>query len=363
VDNEVTSGRGRRKVTLREVAELAGVHVSTASRALDSSGPSRIGAETAEKVRSAAAELGYSRDLLASGLKRGQTKSVGVVIANHDNPYNVGVIRGATRVLEADEFVPLVAETAESEERFERLLRHLVGRRVDAVITSAVHVDAGEMLARLLDDVPVVLAGRGLPGSDHNAVLHDDVSGAAFAAEHLLSLGHRRIAQLAGPADIDVFARRAEGFSAAIGAGGGREVRLVGPKSVTPTFEEGRRLMRVLLDSRIRPTGVFAPSDVMAVGALDAMATVGLRCPEDVSIVGYNDVPMARFVSPPLTTIEMPSEELGAEAARMALRAIENPDAPHRTVVLPARLVVRSSTGPVSDAVVPAGAGRSYRGR
>jgi LacI family transcriptional regulator len=337
------------KVTLRDVAERAGVHVSTASRALDS-GPSRIGTETAEKVRSAAAELGYSRDLLASGLKRGMTKSVGVVIANHDNPYNVGLIRGATRVLEADEFVPLVAETAESEERFERLLRHLVGRRVDAVITSAVHLDGGEMLARLLgDEVPVVLAGRGLPSADHNAVLHDDVTGASLAAEHLMSLGHRRIAQLAGPADIDPFVRRARGFSAAIAAGPAREIRLLGPQSVTPTFEEGRRLMRGLLDSRIRPTAVFAPSDVMAVGALDALATVGLRCPEDVSVVGYNDVRMARFVSPPLTTIELPAEQLGAEAARLALRAIENPAAPRRTVVLPARLIVRRSTGPAND--------------
>jgi LacI family transcriptional regulator len=337
------------KVTLRDVAERAGVHVSTASRALDSSGPSRIGTETAEKVRSAAAELGYSRDLLASGLKRGMTKSVGVVIANHDNPYNVGVIRGATRVLEADEFVPLVAETAESEERFERLLRHLVGRRVDAVITSAVHLDGGEMLARLLgDEVPVVLAGRGLPGSDHNTVLHDDVAGASLAAEHLVELGHRRLAQLAGPADIDPFVRRAEGFSAAVAAGPAREVRLVGPKSVTPTFEEGRRLMSGLLDSRVRPTGVFAPSDVMAVGALDAMAAAGLRCPEDVSVVGYNDVRMARFVAPPLTTVEMPAEELGAEAARMALRTIAEPGSAPRTVVLPARLIVRRSTGPVA---------------
>jgi LacI family transcriptional regulator len=107
-------GRARRKVTLRDVAERAGVHVSTASRALDSAGPSRIGTATAEKVQVAAAELGYSRDLLASGLKRGTTKSVGVVIANLDNPFAVGVIRGITRVLEADDFVPLVAGRAGS---------------------------------------------------------------------------------------------------------------------------------------------------------------------------------------------------------------------------------------------------------
>jgi LacI family transcriptional regulator len=334
------------KVTLREVAARAGVHVSTASRALDG-GPSRIGPATAAKVRSAAAELGYSRDLLASGLKRGMTKSVGVVIANHDNPYSVGLIRGVTRVLEADDFVPLVAETGENRERFERLLRHLVGRRVDALITAAVHLDGAEVLGSLLgDEVPVVLAARGLPGCAYSAVLHDDVTGASIAAEHLLELGHRRVAQLPGPDDIDTFVRRAKGFSAAIAAGGGVEIVGRGPASITPTFEEGRRMMGGLLAGPVRPTGVFAPSDVMAVGALDAIAAAGLRCPEDISVVGYNNVRLSQFIAPPLTTIEMPAEELGAEAARMALAAIEDPATPRRVRVLPARLVVRRSTGP-----------------
>jgi LacI family transcriptional regulator len=125
-------------------------HVSTASRALDTAGVGRVGAETAERVRCAAAELGYSRDLLAAGLKRGVTKSVGVVIANLDNPCNARVIRGIARVLEADDFVPLVAESGDNRERFERLLDHLVGRRVDAVITSAVHGRMAQLPARLI---------------------------------------------------------------------------------------------------------------------------------------------------------------------------------------------------------------------
>jgi LacI family transcriptional regulator len=179
-------------------------------------------------------------------------------------------------------------------------------------------------------------------------VLHDDVTGGSLAAEHLLSLGHRRLAQLAGPADIDPFVRRTRGFSATVATGGGREISGPGPASVTPAFEEGRRLMRGLLDAPVRPTGVFAPSDVMAVGALDAIAGAGLRCPEDVSVVGYNDVRMARFVSPPLTTIEVPAEQLGAEAARMALAAIEDAAAPRHTMELPARLIVRRSTAPIS---------------
>ena len=147
-----------------------------------------------------AAELGYSRDLLASSLKRGVTKRVGVVVANLDNPYNARVIRGIARVLEADDFVPLVAETGESRERFERLLDHFGRRRVDALITSAVRLDGAEILARKLgDELPVVLAGRGLPDTDYDTVRHDDVVGGTLAAEHLASLGHRRVAQLAGP--------------------------------------------------------------------------------------------------------------------------------------------------------------------
>lgn len=339
--------RAKRKVTLRDVAAAAGVHVSTASRALDTAGSSRIGSATTERVRSIAAELGYSRDLLASSLKRGVTQTVAVIVADLDNPLNARIIRGIARVLEADDFVPLVAETGESRERFEKLLDHFGRRRVDALISLAVRLDGAEILARKIgDDMPVVLAGRGLPDSDYNTVRHDDVAGATLAAEHLASLGHRRVAQINGPADIDAFVRRGAAFSAAVAAEGIEEVDPPAPASVTPTFVEGRRLMSALLDSPRRPTGVFAPSDVMAVGALDAISGHGLRCPEDISVVGYNDLPLSRFVAPPLTTVELPAEELGAEAARMALETIVDPGRRGRLVTLPARLIVRRSTGP-----------------
>ena len=338
---------GRRKVTLRDVAKRAGVHVSTASRALDEGGSGRIGPATIERVRSAAEDLGYARDLVASGLKRGETKTVGVVVADLDNPHNAPVIRGIAGVLEAADFVPLVAETAESRERFERLVSHLTQRRVDALITSAVHLDGAALLERLLgDEVPVVLAIRSLPGTDYNAVVHDDQTGGALAAQHLVALGHRSLAQLVGPADIDTFVRRAEGFSRAVTAAGRAEISL-GGRSAAPSFDEGRRLMQNLLAEPLRPTAVFAPTDVMAVGALDAIAGHGLRCPEDISVVGYNDIPMSRYISPPLTTVELPSEELGAEAARMALESIADPGARGKLVQLPATLVVRRSTGSV----------------
>jgi LacI family transcriptional regulator len=344
-----TDGVRPRKVTLRDVAQRAGVHVSTASRALDEGRAARIGSATIERVRSAAEELGYSRDLLASGLKRGETKTIGVVVADLDNPHNAPVIRGIAGVLETRDFVPLVAETVESRERFERVLGHLAQRRIDALITTAVHLDGDEILRRLVpEETPVVLAIRSLPGAGYDAVVHDDETGGALAGEHLTRLGHRRLAQLAGPADIDTFVRRAEGFSGAVATAGAEEVSLPVRGSAAPDFEEGRRLMEALLDLPDRPTAIFAPTDVMAVGALDAIAAAGLRCPEDISVVGYNDIPMSRHIKPPLTTIELPSEELGAEAAKMALSALAEPEERGRLVQLPAGLVVRASTGPVT---------------
>jgi LacI family transcriptional regulator len=338
--------RPRRKVSLKDVADRAKVHVSTASRALDDSQSKRLSAATIRRVRAAAVELGYLPDLVASGLKRGTSKTVGVVVADLDNPYNAPLIRGIARELEQDDFVALVAETGESRERLERLLRHLMQRRVDAIITAATHLDDAELLDRVLgEQVPVVLAVRSLPGSSYAAVVHDDRTGGSLAAGHLIGLGHKSLAQLRGPADVDTFARRAEGFRRAVEVARRDDVTIP-DSAVAPTLEEGRRLMGLVLDTPSPPTAVFAPTDVMAVGALEAISGRGLRCPADISVVGYNDVPLSSHLSPPLTTIRLPSEDVGRTAGRMALELISDPGATAGVVQLPATLVERRSTGP-----------------
>jgi LacI family transcriptional regulator len=346
-----TRERVRRKVSLKDVADRAKVHVSTASRALDDTRSRGLRAATIKRVRAAATELGYVPDLVASGLKRGTSKTVGVVVADLDNPYNAPLIRGIARELEQDNFVALVAETGESRERLERLLRHLMQRRVDAIITAATHLDDAEMLDRTVDDeVPVVLAVRSLPGSRYAAVVHDDRTGGALAAQHLIGLGHATLAQLRGPANVDTFVRRAEGFHHAVEVARRADVTIT-ESAVAPTLEEGRRLMGLVLNTPSPPTAVFAPTDVMAVGALEAISGRGLTCPDDISVIGYNDVPLSSHLSPPLTTIRLPSVDVGRAAARMALQLIADPDAPPEVVRLPATLVERRSTGPVPRAV------------
>jgi LacI family transcriptional regulator len=332
--------------TLREVADRAQVHISTASRALDASQVGRISEATVARVRAAAAELRYAPDLVAAGLKRGRTATIGVVVADLANPYLGPLIRGISTVMEEQGIVPLIAETLEDEDRLERVLLGLVQRRVDAIITAATHLGDEPTLQQVsARGVPIVLAVRSLPGDGFATVVHDDVHGGGLAAAHLARLGHRTAAQLLGPADIDTFVRRSQGFAEGVRIEGLRDVS-VGAHAASATLEEGRRLMAILLDGPDHPTAVFVPSDIMAVGAMEAMAERGLACPAHLSVVGYNDVPLGAHLSPPLTTIRLPSEELGRAAARLALRVIEDPAAHGPALRLPATFVQRASTGP-----------------
>jgi LacI family transcriptional regulator len=337
-------------VTLRDVANVAEVHISTASRALDPEQYQRISPETVARIRAVADRLGYMPDLVASGLKRRRTGTVGVVVSDFDNPYTGPVIRGVSHVLEARGFVALVAETVEDVGRLDVIIRHLLSRRVDALITTAMHLDH----AHVLDPVrrsrtPIVLAGRSLPSHGIPAVVHDDFNGGRLAADHLVQLGHRVIAQLLGPAQIDTFDRRRRGFESRLAESDVRHVT-IRVHARAPTLEEGRRLMRLTLDADERPTAVFAQNDEMAVGAIEAAEEAGLRCPQDLSIVGYNDVRLSSHLSPPLTTVRVPTEEVGRAAGRIALRLIEEPAAEIDDVLLPTALVVRASTRRVDPA-------------
>jgi LacI family transcriptional regulator len=328
---------------MREVAERSGVHVSTASRALDPLQRRRISAATVARVERAARELGYVPDLVASGLKRGRTKTVGIVVSDLVNPFTGPLVRGVASAVEEHGFLPLVAETNESSERMDPILRHFVSRRVEAIVTTAVHARDAELVRSVMDaGIPVVLAVRGLASGRFPTVLHDDVTGGAIAAAHLVELGHKVIAGIAGPSDIDTFVKREQGFSDRL-----RGVRGVVHRALvaqTTSLEEGRRLMHLALDDDPPPTAVFAANDIMAVGAIEAIEEHGLSCPDDISVVGYDDMPLVSHMTPPLTTISLPAEELGRTAAQMALKFIQKPRSRPQTIELPAALIVRGST-------------------
>jgi LacI family transcriptional regulator len=343
---------GRGTVTLRDVARAADVHVSTASRALDPSKSWRISQQTVAQVESAAEKLGYTPDMIAKGLKRGTTTMIGVIVADLENPFIGPIIRGILHQLEKKQFVTLVAETLEDHDRFERTLNHLASRRVNGVITTAARTDDRHMLARFAERSPaLVLAVRNVSGSGLPYVAHDDSHGAELAANHLSELGHSVTAQLRGPREIETFGNRSEGFRRAIGSRGLVDVSISEAASEV-TLDEGRRLMKLTLDQNADnpPTAIFAQADVMAIGAIDEMRARGLTCPEDISVIGYDDAPLVSHVNPPLSTIELPGEEIGNTAGKMVMQLIEDPDTPPGSVDVPAKLIPRESTAAPREA-------------
>jgi len=331
-------------VTLLEVARRARVHPSTASRALGPGYAKYVGEATRRRVLRAAKELGYRPNAIAQGLRKGRAGVIGVVVVDFEHPFTAAVLRGMEISLEAVGLMPLVAETHESSARLEQALDHLVDRRADAIITTAARFPDAEVVERVARRVPLVLAVRSLPGSQLPTIAHDDMAGGAMAARHLLGLGHRRVAELCGPLDVSSFVQRQAGFRSGLAEAGVSEVAFE-ISATSGTIDEGKRVAAALLERTPElPTAVFAHNDLMAVGAIDAFAEAGIRCPQDVSVVGYNDMLLADHLVPPLTTIRLPSFHLGRLAAEMTHSLLETPDSPPPTISLPPSLVLRGST-------------------
>jgi LacI family transcriptional regulator len=332
------------KITLKDVAAKAGVHPSTASRALDPGKGSLVRDETIARVRAAAEELGYQGDAVASGLRRGRTNTFGIVVADLGNPFIAPVVRGIENHLEGRGLMALIAETRDDAGRMQRVLNNLAARRVDAVIVTGARSGDERVLRAAQRHHPIVLAVRNLPGSGIPAITHDDERGGRLAAEHLMETGHRRIAQLCGPRDISSFRERATGFRARLRDHGLTPLE-VEDTAERPILAEGRRLMELLLDQYDGlPTAIFAHNDLMAFGALHALGARQLSCPQDVAIVGYNDTPMTALTAPPITTVRLPGYELGRMAADTAVTLIEDPEHDGTSLSLPPVLVPRLST-------------------
>lgn len=333
-------------ITLKKLAELAGVHPSTASRALDPRRSHLVNDKTLTRIRALASDLGYHPDLVARSLKQGKTGTVGVIVADLGNHFVTPLIHGIAGALDQEQVLPIIAETLDDHDRFGRILANMLSRRVDAIVTTAARYGDLDMLEKAGSTVPLVIAARSLPETRLPQVVHDDRAGGEAAAQHLAELGHRRVAQLRGPADVGNFANRAVGFANACVQFGLEEVAIpeIGDR---PVRSEGQRLMAALLASGRRlPTAVFAHNDLMAFGALDVLREAGLNVPGDVSLMGYNDTPLLSRVEPPLTSVRYPSHEVGQASGALALRLIAEPESRVDRQVFGVELIARASTVP-----------------
>jgi LacI family transcriptional regulator len=334
-----------RNVTLRDVARAAGVDYSTVSRALNPRTPAnRLNRETVARIRRIADEIGYRRDVRAAGLAEGRTFSIGVAVADMGNPYVAPVLRGIQNTLESSDLTAIILETQDDHKRLERVLHHLAGR-VDAMIVGCARHGSRELLEDFdATTRPVVLVLRSLPGSSLPAVTADDYVGGTLAAGYLGQLGHRSLAQVEGPGDIQPFPDRRSGFIDTARRLGVHVLDGAG-RAEAPTVEEGRRVFtQMLAAAEAMPTGVFAHNDALAIGVVDAIRSSGLRCPEDISVIGFNDNPFSDHLSPPLSTIRVPGHDLGVAAGALAVRRIAGRLAPAEIHRHQPTLIVRAST-------------------
>lgn len=336
--------RGARAPTLRDVAREAGVHVSTVSRVLnDQAAAGRITPDTEERIREVARRLGYRRNTIARALRTGRTLVVGMVVPDVANLYQAGITRGAGDVLYADGYSLILASTDDDPEHAESQVSAMLGVQVEGLMYGVAREDDA-VLAGIIDQgIPTVLFNRATPGAPVSAVLPDDHAGTKLAVEHLLALGHTRMVHVGGPEDVSSTVNRLEAFEETLGAAG-----LVGSHHFARRHieEEGQRVTRTLLEELPGTTAVLAANDRLALGAIDAIRASGRSCPEDVSVVGFNDMPYSERFTPPLTTVRISQSELGARTARLLLETIADPGrAPESQMVAP-ELVVRGSTAP-----------------
>ncbi|HZD01882.1 MAG TPA: LacI family DNA-binding transcriptional regulator [Actinomycetes bacterium] len=345
---------GTRPPRLKDVAAAAGVHPATASRALSEHTVGLLSPETAERVRQAAERLGYRVNRMARALKTRRSLAIGMLVPDITNPLFPAMVKGAEDAL-AEAGYTLVLANTDNDEAKERLqLSGMLQSQVDGLLMATARRRGAAMEQLRSGPVPLVLVNRTTDRGGFSAVVPDDHAGMLLAVEHLHRLGHRRIGHVAGPLDTSTGAGRAKGFSDAMRALGLSAGRVARARLFNE--EEGRRAAAALLARRPRVTAIVAANDLLALGVLDAAAELGLRCPDDLSVIGVNDVPLADRLQPPLTTIRVAEYDLGHQAARLLLAHIEHPERPAETVVTTPELIVRGSTAaPVVHRSVRAG--------
>lgn len=328
-------------VTIKDVAKVAGVSPSTVSRALNDS--SLISEATKERIRKIAEELGYERNELARGLVKGTFGALGLVVPDITNPFFAEIARGVSDVAHSQGYGVLLCTTEEDLNREAKYLSFLKRKRVDGLILSAVTADDPNLCALMRSDIPFVLVSRLVRGLDVPFVIGDDKRGATLAVEHLIQLGHRRIAFIGGPSNVQSSQDRMKAYRQVLRKYG------LSAKSGWAVFADftqaaGRAAARKLLQGRGRPTAVFAANDVIALGVMEAAEELGFSIPEDLSLIGYDNISYAALPRVQLTTVAQPAYEMGQIAAEYLLSACMKGKREKLKRVLPPRLVVRKTT-------------------
>ncbi|MEY9211953.1 LacI family transcriptional regulator [Thermobifida halotolerans] len=336
----------RRPVGINDVAARAGVSPGTVSNVLNR--PERVAEATRLRVERAIRELDYVRNSSGRSLRAGRSDSVGLLVLDVTNPFFTMVARGVEDQAAEDGLTVMLLNSAENPERQRRSLRVLAEHRAAGAVVMPVDNDVADLLWLRERGIPWVLLDRGDVAVDvGSSVYVDNHAGGLAAGRHLVSLGHERITYLSGPLSLEQCRTRLAGLRAALeenGVEAGDAVRLIEAPSLTA--DSGEKAVEEVLAGgpRRRPQAVFCANDQLALGLLKGLGARGLSVPDDLSVVGYDDVDVAALVHPGLTTVAQPKYQIGRAAMRLLAAEIHEPRGAHERLVFTPRLVVRGST-------------------
>jgi LacI family transcriptional regulator len=330
--------------TIREVAESAGVSYATVSHVINNT--RLVSQETRERVLAAMDALNYRPNALARSLRQGKTNTLGLVLPDSANPFFAEISRGIEDEAFKKGYSVFLCNTELDTQRELFYVDVLSKKQVDGIIFVAAgdQVDSLDFLRSR--NMPVVMIDRNLPNVEVDAVLTDNRLGGYLATRHLLELGHTRIACISGPSSITPSAERMIGYRRALEEAGlsyDEGLVLRGDYHA----QSGMEITHSILAMKPRPTAIFALNDLMALGALRAAAEAGCSVPQNLAVVGYDDLELAQYTNPPLTTIAQPKKEVGAQAIHLLVDRIARKDRAPSRLVLPPELIVRRSTQPV----------------
>lgn len=329
--------------SVKDVAAHAGVSVGTVSNVLNR--PTKVNAETAQKVLAAIDELGFVRNDAARQLRAGRSRSIGLVVLDVANPFFTDLARGAEARASEHQLSVLLGNTDENAQREAEYLDLFEEQRVHGLLISPLG-DVGPELERLQQrGTPVVLVDRSGVDRGYSSVAMDDVAGGTLAVSHLIGLGRRNIAYVGGPASIRQVADRLEGARIAVASEPAASLEAFEADSLSVL--EGRAIGELLRarPSEQRPDAIFAANDLLALGVLQALVMMGdVRIPQDIALIGYDDISFAESAVVPLSSIRQPSELIGSTAVDLLMREAADIDQPHEHIVFQPELVIREST-------------------
>ena len=341
--------RRKRAATLSDVAAMAGVVAMTASRALNKSG--YVSPEVMARVTDAARTLQYRPNVLARQLRGSQMHAVGILLPDIANPFCAELMRGISPVLRAAGYTPFIATAPTTVEEERIAIQSFIDHRTDGIIIATRNTEDGDEGLRLCAEqgIPIATIGRPLSFAGVDCVTSDQYQGTLDAVTHLIACGHKRIGFVGASVEDAGRLQKLDGYMKALAeAKIPLHAEYVVGSAAGPAFsteEDGFKGTIALLALPEPPTAIFARNDYAAIGALRALHSLRLRVPEDVAVAAFDNIPMAAFLTPPLTTVEQPIVEQGKLAAEFLIRRIEGaPRSARQSKDLPCKLIVREST-------------------